>query len=265
MNENKVQNLKLSKFQNQFMKSSFLPKYEPKIVRNCYRACSVAHYSEEILTIFGSYFGRNNDFINSFWNLLTFRIKSTAIWNILVFLGNQPMPQHQQPPPRPFFAERPPGPPRGGGGPMRGPRPNFRGSPGGNFRGSPGGHRGGPRTPYTPRGRGGGGGNFRGGPRGPRPRWWKIMLLALEIWDVFFTTKKRRRRKKSSPKKCAKLFWCHRACNDLISNNPGFFFKKTIYSQEFIFCEGIGHFWPAFFWNVYLLLLTSFTLKKDKI
>lgn len=89
----------------------------------------------------------------------------------LEMAGNQPMAQHQQPPPRPFFAERPPGPPRGGGGPMRGPRPNFRGSPGGNFRGSPGGHRGGPRTPYTPRGRGVGGGNFRGGPRGSRPRW----------------------------------------------------------------------------------------------
>ena len=31
------------------------------------------HYRAEILTIFGSYFGRNDDFINSFWNLLTFR------------------------------------------------------------------------------------------------------------------------------------------------------------------------------------------------
>ena len=33
---------------------------------------SVAQYREEILTIFGSYFGRNDDFIYSFWNLLTF-------------------------------------------------------------------------------------------------------------------------------------------------------------------------------------------------
>ena len=54
---------KVSKFQNEFMKSSFLPKYEPKIV---------PHYRAEILTIFGSYSGRNEDFINSFWNLLIF-------------------------------------------------------------------------------------------------------------------------------------------------------------------------------------------------
>ena len=33
------------------------------------------HYSVEILTIFGSYFGRNDSFINSFWNLLTFTQK----------------------------------------------------------------------------------------------------------------------------------------------------------------------------------------------
>ena len=43
------------------MKSSFLPKYEPQ-------------YRAEILIIFGSYFGRNDDFINSFRNLLTFRM-----------------------------------------------------------------------------------------------------------------------------------------------------------------------------------------------
>ena len=30
------------------------------------------HYRAEILTTFGSYFGRNDDFINSFLNLLTF-------------------------------------------------------------------------------------------------------------------------------------------------------------------------------------------------
>ena len=34
--------------------------------------CTVPHYSAEILTLFGSYFGRNDDFIDSFWNLLTF-------------------------------------------------------------------------------------------------------------------------------------------------------------------------------------------------
>ena len=30
-------------------------------------------YRAEILTIFGSYFGRNDDFINSIWNILTFK------------------------------------------------------------------------------------------------------------------------------------------------------------------------------------------------
>ena len=63
--------LKVSKFQNEFMKSSFLPKYEPNIWRISALYC-VPHYRAEILTIFGSYFGRNDDFINSFWNLLTF-------------------------------------------------------------------------------------------------------------------------------------------------------------------------------------------------
>ena len=55
--------LKVSKFQNEFMKSLFLPKYEPGFL-----PFTVPHYREEILTIFGSYFVR----INSFWNLLTF-------------------------------------------------------------------------------------------------------------------------------------------------------------------------------------------------
>ena len=53
------------------MKSSFLPKYERKIVRIS-ALLSMAQYRAEILTIFGSYFGRNDDFKNSFWNLLTF-------------------------------------------------------------------------------------------------------------------------------------------------------------------------------------------------
>ena len=34
--------------------------------------CSVAQYRAEILTIFESYFGRNDDFKNLFGNLLTF-------------------------------------------------------------------------------------------------------------------------------------------------------------------------------------------------
>ena len=33
----------------------------------------------EILTIFCSYFGRNNDFINSFWNWLTFNVLPTLV------------------------------------------------------------------------------------------------------------------------------------------------------------------------------------------
>jgi hypothetical protein len=54
----------VSKFQNEFMKTSFLPKYEPKFVRIL--PCSVTQYRAEILTIFCSYFGRNDDFKNSF-------------------------------------------------------------------------------------------------------------------------------------------------------------------------------------------------------
>ena len=70
----KMSRLKVSQFQNEFMKSSFLPKYERKITRIS-ALCSEAHYRAEILTIFCSYFGRNNDFINSFCNLLTFKHK----------------------------------------------------------------------------------------------------------------------------------------------------------------------------------------------
>jgi hypothetical protein len=64
MSENESTLLKVSKFQNEFMKSSFLSKYEPNIVR--ISALTVPHYRAEIFTIFGSYFGRNDDFINSF-------------------------------------------------------------------------------------------------------------------------------------------------------------------------------------------------------
>ena len=45
------------------MKLLFLPKYKPKIVR-IFALLSVAQYRVEILTIFVSYFGRYNDFIN---------------------------------------------------------------------------------------------------------------------------------------------------------------------------------------------------------
>ena len=48
---------------------------------------TVPHYRAEILTIFGSYFGRNDDFIISFWKLLTFSniqvLTSNKIgWNV---------------------------------------------------------------------------------------------------------------------------------------------------------------------------------------
>ena len=56
--------LNASKFQNEFMKSSFLPKYEPKIVRISALYCATLQGRN--LTIFGSYFGRNDDFINPF-------------------------------------------------------------------------------------------------------------------------------------------------------------------------------------------------------
>ena len=69
--------LKVSKFQNKFMKSSFLPKYEQKL--SGFLPCVVR---AEILTIFHSYFGRNDDFRNSFRNLLTFS-KCKTIRSIL--------------------------------------------------------------------------------------------------------------------------------------------------------------------------------------
>ena len=52
--------IKVSKFQNRSKKASFLPKYEPKIVRG-FLPFSVAQYM-----VHGSYFVRNDDFINSF-------------------------------------------------------------------------------------------------------------------------------------------------------------------------------------------------------
>ena len=63
------------------MKSLFLPKYERNIVKISALYCTVPHYRAEILTIFCSYFGRNDDFINSFWNLLTFRKAYVWLWN----------------------------------------------------------------------------------------------------------------------------------------------------------------------------------------
>ena len=54
------------------MMSSILPKYEPKMVR------------AEILTIFRSYFGRNDDFKYSFANLPTFRYVINAEKKLLM-------------------------------------------------------------------------------------------------------------------------------------------------------------------------------------
>ena len=53
------------------MKSLFLPKYEQKIVK-----ISALTTQGRILKKFCSYFGRNDDFINSFWNCLTFSFPS---------------------------------------------------------------------------------------------------------------------------------------------------------------------------------------------
>ena len=39
----------------------------------------MAQYRAETFTIFGSYVGRNDDFINSFGNLLTFNMKLTIM------------------------------------------------------------------------------------------------------------------------------------------------------------------------------------------
>ena len=42
----------------------------------------------EILTLFGSYFGRNYDFIDSFWNLLTFTIYEVDL-KVQIITGEQ--------------------------------------------------------------------------------------------------------------------------------------------------------------------------------
>ena len=66
-----VPRLKVSKSQNKFMKSSFLPKNKRNIAR-----ISALNVRAEILAIFRSFFGRNDDFINLFWDLLTFSMIS---------------------------------------------------------------------------------------------------------------------------------------------------------------------------------------------
>ena len=54
---------KVSSFQNEFMKSSFLPRYKQKNVR-----VSALCIEGRNLDGFCSHFERNDDFINSFWN-----------------------------------------------------------------------------------------------------------------------------------------------------------------------------------------------------
>ena len=60
--------LKVSKFQNENMKWSHCPKYERKNLKN-----SVLSIQDKNFQNFSSYFGQCDDFILSFWNLLTFR------------------------------------------------------------------------------------------------------------------------------------------------------------------------------------------------
>ena len=57
----KLRALKVSKSQNKFMKSPFLPKNERNIAR-----ISALNVRAEILAIFRSFFGKNDDFIISF-------------------------------------------------------------------------------------------------------------------------------------------------------------------------------------------------------
>ena len=59
--------LKVRQFQNEFMKSSFLPKYKQKIVRIS-ALCSEGRNLYDFLFIFWE----KRCLINSFWNLLTF-------------------------------------------------------------------------------------------------------------------------------------------------------------------------------------------------
>ena len=83
--------VKVSKSQNKFMKSSFFPKNKQNIAR-----ISALNDRAEILAIFRSFFGRNDDFINLFWDLLTFTtylcIANVLIINIIgIFLCLYPL------------------------------------------------------------------------------------------------------------------------------------------------------------------------------
>ena len=70
--------VKFSKFQNEFMKLSSLPKYEPNFVRISATKQGKNPYH------FWFIFLRNNYIINSFWNLLAFTQKQRRRneWNL---------------------------------------------------------------------------------------------------------------------------------------------------------------------------------------
>ena len=57
----KIGVVKVRQFQNEFMKSLFLPKYEQKIVGISSLSCEGKNLDNFLL-----YFGRNDDLINSF-------------------------------------------------------------------------------------------------------------------------------------------------------------------------------------------------------
>ena len=59
---------------NEFMRSSFLPKYQLGKIYRDFCPGSLLEGRAEISVIFGWYFGRNDDLINSFWIQLTFTI-----------------------------------------------------------------------------------------------------------------------------------------------------------------------------------------------
>ena len=80
--------LKVSKFQNESIKSSHCPKYERKIWKFLPWILRA-----EFFKFFRSYFGQCDDFIFSFWNLLTFRtspqglISSFSLNSFLFYLN----------------------------------------------------------------------------------------------------------------------------------------------------------------------------------
>ena len=73
MFSNVIGTLKVNKFRNYNKKSSHCPKYERKNLKN-----SALSIQGRIFQIFRSYFGQCDDFIFSFWNLLTLK----KLWRV---------------------------------------------------------------------------------------------------------------------------------------------------------------------------------------